>query len=40
MDTIEWLVKKILKCKYEDIHGNVKVGGTESSSLAKDDKGK
>ena len=40
MDTIEWLVMKILDCKYEDIHGKVKVGGTESPGLAKDDKGK
>lgn len=40
MDTIEWLVMKILDCKYEDIHGKVKVGGTESPALAKDDKGK
>ena len=40
MDTIEWLVMKILDCKYEDIHGKVKVGGNESPSLSKDDKGK
>ena len=40
MDTIEWLVMKILDCKYEDIHGNVKVGGSESPGLSKDDKGK
>ena len=40
MDTIEWLVMKILDCKYEDIHGNVKVGGTESPALSKDDKAK
>ena len=40
MDTIEWLVMKILNCKYEDIHGRVKVGGTESPNLSKDDKGK
>ena len=40
MNTIEWLVMKILDCKYEDIHGKVKVGGTESPGLAKNDKGK
>ena len=40
MDTIEWLVMKILNCKYEDIHGKVKVGGTDSPNLSKDDKGK
>ena len=40
MDTIEWLVMKILDCKYEDIHGKVKVGGVESPNLAKNDKGK
>ncbi len=36
MDTIELLVMKILKCKYEDIHGKVKVGRIESPSLAID----
>ena len=40
MDTIEWLVMKILNCKYEDIHGKVKVGGIDSPNLSKDDKGK
>ena len=40
MNTIEWLVMKILNCKYEDIHNKVKVGGTESPSLSKDDKRK
>ena len=40
MDTIEWLVMKILDCKYEDIHGKVIVGGTESPNLSKDDKRK
>ena len=40
MDTIEWLVMQILNCKYEDIHGKVKVGGAESPGLSKDDKRK
>ena len=40
MDTIEWLVMKILNCKYEDIHGKVVVGGLESPNLSKDDKSK
>ena len=40
MDTIEWLVMKILNCKYEDIHGKVKVEGTEALNLSKDDKAK
>ena len=40
MDTIEWLVMKILDCSYSDIHGKVKVGGSESPALAKNDKGK
>ena len=40
MDTIEWLVMKILDCSYSNIHGKVKVGGTESPALAKNDKGK
>ena len=40
MDTIEWLVMKILNCKYEDIHGNVKVGNIRSTNLSKNDKEK
>lgn len=31
---------KILKCNYEDIHGNVKVGNIRLPNLAKDDKQK
>ena len=40
MDTIEWLVMKILDCKYEDIHGKVSVGNIRSVNMTKDDKEK
>ena len=40
MDTVEWIVMKILKCNYEDIHGKVKVGNIRLPNLAKDDKEK
>ena len=40
MDTVEWMVMKILKCNYEDIHGKVKVGNIRLPNLAKDDKEK
>ena len=40
MDTVEWIVMKILKCKYEDIHGKVKVGNIRLPNLSKDDKEK
>ena len=40
MDTIEWIVMKILDCRYEDIHGNVSVGNIRSTNMMKDDKEK
>ena len=40
MDTIEWMVSKILDCDIEDIHGNVKVGNIRLTNMSRDDKQK
>ena len=40
MDTIEWMVSKILDCDIEDIHGNVRVGNIRLTNMSLDDKQK
>ncbi|MBQ8472701.1 MAG: hypothetical protein IJ501_04295 [Bacilli bacterium] len=40
MDTLEWAVSKILDCKYEDIHGKVKVANIRLSRLYKKERTK
>ena len=40
MDTIEWLVSKILDCSIKDIHGNVRVGNIRLTNKSRDDKQK
>lgn len=40
MDTLEWAVTKILDCKYEDIHGKVKVANIRLSRLFKKERTK
>ena len=40
MDTIEWIVSKILDCNIEKIHDKVRIGNVRLTNNAKDDKQK
>jgi len=40
MNTLEWVVMKILGCSYDDIHGKVIVGNIRLTRLSKNDKTK
>lgn len=40
MDTLEWLVMQVLECKYEDIHGKVKVKNIRLTRTNKKERSK